>query len=166
MSSCRRITGPCTYWERRQRPRAVAPSLPIPDSRSDSQGEIENFVAQGRHNAWAQSTEDVQRPTMTKRRARRLNRCRPSIALDEHRHDYGDNNDGAQTMAAQNNNQHRQYVSFSRKIGTLSESQPIEFTQMRLDADRKQTTNDARQGATEARKGPARAEVPSTFQTP
>jgi hypothetical protein len=71
-----------------------------------------SWLRQGRHNAWAQSTQNVQRPTMTKLRARRLNRCRPSIALDDH----GDNNDGAQAMATQNNNQHRQYVSFSRKI--------------------------------------------------
>jgi hypothetical protein len=55
-------------------------------------------------------------------------------------------------MGAQNNNQHRQYVSFSRKMGRFTESQPIDFTQMRLDADSKQTTNDNSQGATEARK--------------
>jgi hypothetical protein len=89
---------------------------------------------------------------MTKRRARRLNRCRPSIALDEHRHDHGDNNDGAQAMAVQNNNQHHQYVSFSRKIGRYTESQPINFTQMRINADSKQITNNDRQGATDARK--------------
>jgi hypothetical protein len=81
-----------------------------------------------------------------------MNRCRPSNALDEHRHDHGDDNDGAQAMAAQNNNKHRQYVSFSRKIGRFTTSQPIELTQMRLDADSKQTTNDDRQEATEARK--------------
>jgi hypothetical protein len=96
--------------------------------------------------------EVIQRSMMTKRRARRLNRCRPSIALDEHRHDHGDNNDGAQAMAVQNNNQHHQYVSFSRKIGRYTESQPINFTQMRINADSKQITNNDRQGATDARK--------------
>jgi hypothetical protein len=105
----------------------------------------------GRRLEAAQSTEDIQRSTMTKRRSRRMNRCRPSNALDEHRHDHGDDNDGAQAMAAQNNNKHRQYVSFSRKIGRFTTSQPIELTQMRLDADSKQTTNDDRQEATEAR---------------
>jgi hypothetical protein len=89
---------------------------------------------------------------MTRRRARRLNRCRPSTALDEHRHDHGDNNDGAQSMAAQNNNQHRQYVPFSRNIGRFTESQPIEFTQMQLDADKQQTINDDRNQATDAQR--------------
>ena len=97
------------------------------------------------------SSEAVQQSRRARRRARRLNRCRPSTALDEHRHDHGDNNDGAHSMAAQNNNQHRQYVSFSRKIGRFTESQPIDFTQG-LDADNKQDTNDDRQRATEARK--------------
>jgi hypothetical protein len=54
-------------------------------------------------------------------------------------------------MAAQNNNQHRQYVSFSRKIGRVTESQPIDFTQG-IDADNQQDTNDDRQRAIEARK--------------
>jgi len=98
------------------------------------------------------SSEAVQQSRRTRRRARRLNRCRPSTALDEHRHDHGDNNDGVQSMAAQNNNQHRQYVSFSRKIGRFTESRLIEFTQMRLDADRKETTNDDRKEATEAQR--------------
>jgi hypothetical protein len=109
-------------------------------------------MAQGRHNGWVQRTEVIQRSTMTKRRARRLNRCRPSISLDEHHHDHGDNNDGAQAMVVQNNNQYHQYVSFSRKIGRFTESQPINFTQMRINTDSKQTTNTDRQGSTDARK--------------
>jgi hypothetical protein len=32
---------------------------------------VDDFMAQWRHNGWAQSTEDIQRLTMTKRRARR-----------------------------------------------------------------------------------------------
>jgi hypothetical protein len=83
-----------TSWrERRETLRT-----PISETQQISREAIENFIAPGRHNAWAPSTEDVQRSTMTKRRARRLNRCRPSIALDGHRHDHGDNNDGAPIM--------------------------------------------------------------------
>ena len=121
---------------------------PIRETLQISTEAIENFMAPGRHNAWAPSTEDVQRSTMTKRRARRLNRCRPSITLDGYRHDNGDNNDGEPILAAQNNNQNRQHVSFPR----ITECQPIKFTQMRLDAHSKQNTNDNRQWATEARK--------------
>jgi hypothetical protein len=111
-----------SWRERRQ-----ALRTPIRETRQISREAVEDFMAQGRHNGWAQSTAVMQRSTMTKRRARRLNRCRPSIALDEHRHDHGDNNDGAQGMAVQNNNQHHQYVSFSRKIGRYTESQPIKL---------------------------------------
>jgi hypothetical protein len=136
-------------WRER---RCQALHTPIRETRQISRETVDDFMAQGRHHGWAQSTEVIQRSTMTKRRARRLNRCRPSISLDEHRHDHGDNNDGAQAMVVQNNNQHHQYVSFSRKIGRFTESQSINFTQMRINADSKQTTNNDRQGSTDARK--------------
>jgi hypothetical protein len=88
-------------WRERRR---QALRTPIRETRQISREAVDDFMAQGRHNGWAQSTEVIQRSTMTKRRARRLNRCRPSIALDEHRNDHGDNNDGAQAMTVQNNN--------------------------------------------------------------
>ncbi len=134
------------------RDRCQAIRTPIRGTRQIHREDVEDFMDQGRHNGWSQSTEVMQRSTMTKRRARRLNRYRPSIALDEHRHDHGDNNDGAQATVVQNNNEYRQCVSFSRKSGRFTESQPINFTQMRIDAHSKQTTNHDRQGATEARK--------------
>jgi hypothetical protein len=87
--------------------RSQALHIPIRETRQINREVVEDFMAQGRHNGWAQSTEGIQRSTMTKRRARRLNRCRPSIALDEHHHDHGDNNDGTQMMAVQNNNQNQ-----------------------------------------------------------
>ena len=81
---------------------------PLRPTRQIQRDEIDNFLAQGRHNAWAGSNQEIQQASMTKRRLRRLNRCRPSVAMDAHRHDHGDNNDGAQSMATQNNNKHRQ----------------------------------------------------------
>ena len=57
-----------------------------------------NFIVQGWHTGWARRTEAIHRSRMTRRRARRLNRCRSRNALDDHRHDHGDNNDGTQSM--------------------------------------------------------------------
>ncbi len=61
--------------------------------------------------------------------------------MDEYRHDHGDSNDGALAMEVQNNDPHHQYVSFSRKIDRFTGSQPINFTQIRINADSKQATN-------------------------
>ena len=94
--------------------------------------------------------------TMTKRRRRRLNRCRPSNALDAHRKDPGDDEGGAQQVGAQNNNQHCRYVSFSRRRGihrVQLESQPM-LTQRRPEAVDKQATEkpkDANPNAADAR---------------
>jgi len=86
--------------------------IPMQEVRQLQRDESDTFLAQGmgRHYAWAGSNQDIQRSGLTKRRSRRLNRCRPTIALTMHRHD--DDNGGAQTMAIQNNNAHRPYVSF------------------------------------------------------
>jgi len=99
--------------------------------------EIDTLLAQGmgRHYAWAGSNQEIQRSGLTKRRLRRLTGCRPTIALTMHRPD--DDNGGAQTMAIQNNNAHRPYVSFSRKTGKFADSQ--QFTQMGLDKNSSQT---------------------------
>ena len=78
---------------------------------------IRNPFLDHRHNDWARSSEEIQWAMMTKRRRKRLNRCRPSNALDAHRKDPGDDEGGAQSVGAQNNNQHVRYVSFSRRRG-------------------------------------------------
>ncbi len=60
-------------WRERRR---QALRTPIRETFQISRESVDDFMAQGRHNGWAQSTEVIQRSTMTKRRARTTSRCR------------------------------------------------------------------------------------------
>ena len=65
------LQGAGISWREQRR----ATCTPQRRNRQIHREDVDDFMAQGRHNGWAQSTEDIQRSTMTKRRSRRLNRC-------------------------------------------------------------------------------------------